>query len=360
VLTSCGSGSREGAGRATGPEGKVLHVYNWADYIGESTIADFGARTGIKVTYDVYDSNEVLETKLLTGKSGYDVVVPAGSFLQRDIPAGVFLKLDKSKLPNLAHMDPRIMRLVEAHDPGNVYAVNYLWGTTGIGYNPDMVEKVLGTRTIDSWSAVFDPAIASKLAECGIEMLDSAGDVFSLVRLYLGLELNSESTADLEAVEAVLTRVRPYVRHFDSSRYVNDLANGEVCVAIGWSGGVLQARSRGAQAARPVEIAYAIPREGAPIWFDMMAIPADAPNPDEAHAFVNFLMEPQVIAGVTNKVGQPSGNADALPYVDEKLRTDRAVYPSDEDMKRLHTYGAPSEEYTRNYTRAWMRIRTGQ
>lgn len=342
-----------------GPVDKVLHVYNWADYVGESTIKDFEVRTGIKVTYDVYDSNDMLETKLLTGRTGYDVVGPSSVFLARGISADVFQKLDKSKLPNLANMDPEIMRGVAEHDPGNEYSVVYLWGTTGIGYNPTMVEKALGTRTIDSWATVFDPAQASRLAQCGIAILDSA-EVMTLVFLYLGIELNSKRPEDIAAAEAVLLKVRPYVRYFHSSRYVEDLAAGEICLAIGWSGGVFQATSRGARAARPTEIMYSIPSEGAPIWFDTLAIPADAPNPDAAHAFINYVMDPAVIAGVTNVVGQANGNRAAYALVREDLRNSPAVYPDQDVMRRLHAYQSYSLEEMRGLNRSWTRVRNGQ
>lgn len=360
LLTACGAGEEQAAGPSSGSPGNVLHVYNFADYIGESTIRDFESRTGIKVSYDVYDSNELLSTKLLTGNSGYDVVFPSGWYIRRDLPAGVFLELDKSKLPNLANLDPAIMKFAETYDPGNRHAVVYLWGTTGIGYNADMVEKALGTRAIDSWSAVFDPAVASRLAGCGIAMLDSGGDILALAKLYLGLDMNSQAPADLAAAKAVVMGVRPYVRYFDSSRYVSDLATGEICVAVGWVNGMYQARTRGAQAATPVEIAYALPKEGAPVWFDFVAIPIDAPSQDQAHAFLNYLMEPDVIAAVTNTVGQPNGNVAALRFVDTAIRDDANLYPTEDVMRRLHTYAPYSDDYVRQTNRAWTQIKSGQ
>ncbi len=360
LLTACGSGQEQPAIPVSGPRSGALHVYNFADYIGESTIRDFETRTGIKVTYDVHDSNELLSTKLLTGNSGYDVVFPSGWYIRRDLPAGVFLKLDKSKLPNLANLDPTIMKFAETYDPGNQHAIVYLWGTTGIGYNPDMVEKALGTRTIDSWAAVFDPAVASRLADCGIAMLDSGGDMLSLAKLYLGLDMNSQSPADLTAAIAVLMGVRPYIRYFDSSKYVSDLATGEICVAVGWVSGVYQARTRGAQAATPVEVVYAIPKEGAPVWFDFVAIPVDAPNPEQAHAFLNYLMEPEVVADISNVVGQPNGNAAALRFVDRAIRDDPNLYPTSDVMRRLHTYAPYSDDYVRQMNRAWTQIQSGQ
>ena len=359
LLAACGGGG-DGKGGTIAAEERVLHVFNWADYIGKNTIADFEAKTGIKVTYDTYDSNEVLETKLLTGHTDYDIVVPTQTFMERQIKAGVFQRLDKSKLPNLSNMDPDIMRRVAVSDPGNEYSINYMWGTTGIGYNPRMVEKALGTDRIDSWSALFDPQTASKLAKCGITMLDAPEDVFDSVRIYQGHDPNSEKAEDLAEAEALLMKVRPYVRYFHSSQHVNDLASGEICVSLSWSGLIYQARSRGAAAATPVDVAYAIPKEGADIWFDMMAIPADAPHPGNAHVFLNFLMDPRVIAGVSNDVVYANGNAASLPFVNAELRDDPSVYPADEVRERLFTPVAHSPEFSREQNRAWTRVKTGQ
>jgi len=359
-LAACG-GKKEGEEAAAAqPEEKVLFVYNWSDYIGETTIADFEAKTGIKVTYDMFDSNEVLETKLLAGRTGYDVVVPSASFLERQIKAGVFLKLDKSKLPNLVNMDPEIAKRVALHDPGNEHAINYLWGTTGIGYNPDKVKAALGTDTIDSWAAIFEPANAAKLAKCGIALLDAPSEVMDSVLIYLGRDPNSEKAEDLAAAEAQLMKVREYVKYFHSSQYINDLATGEICVALGWSGDVLQARDRGAEAETPVNVAYAVPKEGAIIWFDMLAIPADAPHPNNAHEFLNFIMEPAVIAGVSNYVAYANGNSASFQLVDESVRTDPSVYPPDEVKQKLHAHLAESQEFSRELNRAWTAVRTGQ
>ena len=361
LLSACGG--KEGGqvtGTAAAPEDKVLFVYNWSDYIGDSTIADFEAKTGIKVTYDVFDSNEVLETKLLAGHTGYDIVVPTAPFLERQIKAGVFLKFDKSKLPNLANMDPEIMAATARHDPGNEHAITYLWGTIGIGYNIDMVKKALGTDTIDSWSAVLDPANAAKLAKCGIAILDAPTDIYGSVAIYRGLDPNSEKLEDLAVVEGTLMKIRPFVKYFHSSQYINDLAAGEICVAVGWNGDVLQARDRGASAAKPVRIAYAIPKEGAINYFDMLAIPADAPHPGNAHAFLNFMMDPAVIAKVTNKVRFANGNIKSLPMVEDVLRNDPNVYPGAEVRARLHPDLAETPVFSRELNRAWTRIRTGQ
>lgn len=360
LLSACGGRQENAAAREQAPEEKILHVYNWADYIGQTTIADFEAKTGIKVTYDTYDSNEVLETKLLTGHTGYDVVFPSQNFLERLNKADVFLKLDKSKLPNLMNMDPEIMRHVAGSDPGNEHSINYMWGTTGIGYNPGMVRQVLGTDRIDSWDALFDPAVASKLAKCGITMLDAPEDVFEAARIYLGLDPNSERAEDLAAAEKLLLRVRPYVRYFHSSQHVNDLASGEICVSLSWTGLILQARNRGAMAATPVEVVNVIPREGATIWFDLVAIPADAPHPGNAHVFLNFLMEPEVIAAVSDDIGYANGNAASLPFISDALKNDPAVYPTDEVRKNLHRSGLKSQEFSREQNRAWTRVKTGE
>jgi len=363
VLTACG-GKKEAeapaAGQAPAPEEKILNVYNWSDYIAEDTIAEFQNATGIQVNYDVFDSNEVLETKLLAGKTGYDVVVPSASFLERQIKAGVFMKLDRAKLPNLANMDPEIMQRVALHDPGNEHAVPYLWGTTGIGYNPAKVKAALGTDTIDSWSAIFEPENAAKLKDCGLVMLDAPTEVFDSALIYLGKDPNSESPEDLAAAEALIMKIRPYVRYFHSSQYINDLANGEICVALGWSGDILQAQARGAEAETPVEVAYAIPSEGAIIWFDMLAIPADAPHPDNAHQFINYLMDPKVIAAISDYVAYANGNAASFELIDEAVRTDPSVYPTPEVKSKLYPSLAESQEYSRLSNRAWTTVRTGQ
>jgi len=361
AMAACGGKAEENkTADAARAEAKIVNVFNWADYIGKDTIADFEAKTGIKVTYDTYDSNEVLETKLLTGHTDYDVVVPTQTFAQRMIKAGVFRKLDKSKLPNLANMDADIMRRVAAGDPGNQYLINYMWGTTGIGYNPQMVKKALGTDRIDSWSALFDPKVAARLAKCGISLLDAPEDVFDSVRIYQGHDPNSESPGDLAEAEALLMKVRPYVRYFSSSQHVNDLASGEICVSLSWSGLIYQARARGATAATPVQVTYAIPGEGADIWFDIVAIPADAPHPDNAQVFLNYLMDPKVIAGVSNEIGYANGNAASLPFVNADLKGDPLVYPPAEVRKRLYTSIAHTPEFSREQNRAWTRVKTGQ
>ena len=360
LLAACEGGNNETVESTDRAEEAVLHVYNWSDYIGKTTIADFESRTGIKVTYDTYDSNEVLETKLLTGRSGYDVVFPTATILGRMAKIGVFLELEKDRLPNLANMDPETMRQVAVYDPGNGHAIPYMWGTTGLGYNPTRVASVLGTESIDSWGAVFDPAIASKLAKCGVTMLDAPEDVIEAAEIYLGTDPGNEDLQELAVAEALVAKARPHVRSFDSNQHLNALASGEICVALSWSNLMLQARDRGAAATRPVALRYVIPSEGAPLWFDTAAIPADAPHPENAHRFLEFLMEPEVIATISNEIGTANGNIASLPFVTASLRTDPSVYPAADVRERLHISQERSPQYSRELNRAWTRIKTGQ
>jgi len=304
-----------------------VHVYNWSDYIEPSLLKKFEKETGIKVVYDTFDSNEVLETKLLAGHTGYDVVVPSGTFLARQIKAGVFMKLDKSKLPNLKNVWPMIARQLDRYDPGNQYAVNYMWGTTGIGYNVDKVKEVLGPDApVDSWSLVFDPENMKKLQKCGVHFLDAPAEVIPAALNYIGENPDSKDPAVLKKAQPVLEAVRPYVRKFHSSEYINALANGEICVAIGWSGDVLMARDRAAEADNGVRIEYSIPKEGAVLWFDNMAIPADAPNPDAAHKFINFMLDAKNAAAATNYVFYANGNLASQKYIDKEVLDDPAIY----------------------------------
>ena len=340
---------------------KVVHVYNWSDYIAEDTIAKFEAETGYKAVYDVYDSNEVLEAKLLAGNSGYDVVVPTSQFLQRQVAAGVYQALDKSKLPNLANMDPELMEAAAAYDPDNEHSVIYMWGTTGIGYNVEKVRERLGDDApVDSWKLLFDPEYASKLADCGIALLDSATDVLPSALAYLGLDPTSKDAGEFEKAAELLAGVRPYIRYFHSSQYINDLANGEICVALGFSGDVFIAAARAEEAGNGIEVAYAVPQEGALQWFDLMGIPADAPNPDGALAWINFMMEPQVTADITNYVWYASANKEAMPQIDPEIRDDPAIFPPAEVVEKLFPAVVYDPRTERAITRMWTAIRTGQ
>ena len=364
-LAGCGKKTETPGTAAPGPapaatEEKVLNVYNWSDYIDPKVIEDFTAATGIKVTYDVFDSNEVLETKLLTGNSGYDVVVPSAYFLERQIAAGVFRKLDKSRLPNLANMDPELQSRAAAHDPGNEHGVVYMWGTTGIGYDAAKVKAIMPDAPVDSWSLVFDPAIVAKFKACGVSVLDDPTDIVATVLLWLGKDPNSQSPEDLKLAEEKLLAIRPFIRTIHSSQYIEDLANGEVCIAVGYSGDVLQAQDRAEEAGKKAEIEYSIPREGALMWFDTLAIPADAPHPGNAHAFINYLMRPDVAAANSNLVYYANANAAATSLVDEELRSDPGIYPTPEVKARLQPNLSKSADFTRLLNRSWTRFTTGR
>ena len=339
---------------------KVLHVYNWSDYIAEDTLSNFQDATGIKVVYDVFDSNETLEAKLLSGNSGYDVVVPSSQFLGKQIKAGVFQKLDKSKLPNWQNLNPDLMKALENNDPGNEHAFPYLWGTTGIGYNVDKVKEVLGVDTIDSWDVVFKPENIEKLKACGVSMLDAPDEVYAAALHYLGLPPNPTSTEDVAKAEELLLSVRPHITYFHSSKYISDLANGDICVAVGWSGDVFQAQARAEEAGNGVNIAYTIPKEGAAAWFDMMAIPADSKNVEAAHTFLNFILTPEVITPITNYVAYPNGNAASTPLVDEEIRNNPGIYPTEEASKKLYTFAQLSPSVQRAVTRSWTKVKSGR
>jgi putrescine transport system substrate-binding protein len=339
---------------------RTVNVYNWSDYIDPKMLENFTKETGIKVTYDTYDNNEIVETKLLAGKSGYDIVVPSGPFLQRLIKAGVFRKLDKSKLPNLKHMWPEVMQRLEAFDPGNQHAVNYMWGTTGIGINVAKVKERLGNMPLNTWDIVMKPELASKLKDCGIHMLDSPEDVFPGILNYLGLNPDSKKEEDLKRAGDALFRIRSNIQKFHSSEYINALANGDICMAVGYSGDVLQAKKRAEEAKNGVEIQYLIPREGALMWFDSMAIPADAKNVAEAHEFINYMMRPEVAAANTNFVSYASGNLAAKDKVDPEILNNPGVYPDEATFKRLFTNTAYDDRSQRTVTRLWTRVKTGR
>jgi putrescine transport system substrate-binding protein len=339
---------------------KVVNVYNWSDYIDESILEDFTKETGIKVVYDVFDSNEILETKLLAGGSGYDVVVPTGSFLARQIQAGVFQKLDKSKLPNLSNMWDVVSERTAKYDPGNDYSINYMWGTVGLGYNTKKVQDALGIDKIDSWDVFFNPDKLAKLADCGVYVLDSPTDVFPTEFRYLGIDPETTSADDFAKAEEVMMKIRPFIRKFHSSEYINALANGDICLAVGWSGDVFQARDRAAEADQGVVVDYVVPKEGAEMWFDQMAIPADAPHPDEAHAFLNYIMKPEVIAKASNYVYYANGNKASQEFIDKDVIDDPAIYPDAETLGKLFTVSPYDPKTQRIVTRTWTKIVTGQ
>jgi putrescine transport system substrate-binding protein len=350
------------AGVAVAPaQQRVVNVYNWSDYIDPAVLKEFTQETGIKVVYDTFDANETLETKLLAGHSGYDVVVPTAYFLERQIKAGVFQKLNKSKLPNLVNAWPEIAKRLAAYDPGNQYAVNYMWGTTGIGYNVKAMQARLGPNAkVDSWDVVFKPELLAKFKDCGIHMLDSADDIMPAALHYLGLDPNSTQQADLERATDLLLTIRPFVRKFHSSEYLNALAGGEICFVVGWSGDIKQAENRAKEAKNGVEIGYAIPKEGAQMWFDNLAIPKDAPHPAEALAFINYLLKPEVAAKNSNFVSYANGNLASQKFIDKAVLDDKSVYPDATTLAKLYTIQARGPQAQRLINRLWTKVKTGQ
>lgn len=340
-----------------------VRVYNWSDYIAPETLAKFTERTGIEVIYDVYDSNEVLDAALLSGRSGYDVVVPSNHFFTRQLNAGVYQPLDHELLSNLSNLDAELMVNLEHIDGNSEYSVPYMWGTNGIGYNVERVKQVLGDDApFNSWALLFDPDITSALnaGGCGISLMDSGIEMLPAAMSYLGLNPQSNDSADLEAAGEVITRIRDDITYFHSSRYISDLANGDICVAAGYSGDVFQAAERAEEAGRDFTIAYSIPQEGAELWFDMMAIPADAPNANNAHAFINFILDPEIAAEITDYVRYANPNSAANAYLPEELLSDRAIYPESEVMQNLFVPLEKPQDAQRALTRIWNRVKSGR
>jgi len=351
---------------------RVVNFYNWSDYIAPTVLDEFSKETGIKVRYDTFDSNDTLEAKLLAGKSGYDVVVPTAYFLARQIEAGIFLKLDKTKLPNLVNAWPQIAERLAGYDPGNQYAVNYMWGTTGIGYNVKAARQILGagaaadalpdsldTSLLNSWDDVFDPSRIAKFKNCGVHLLDSSDDIMPAALHYLQLDPNSSDPADLQKAADLLAAIRPYVRKFHSSEYLNALATGEICLVVGFSGDIKQAQKRAAEAKGVVAVGYSIPKEGAQLWFDNFAIPKDAPDPAEAHALIDYLLKPEVAAKNTNFISYANGNLASQKFIDQTILDDRTIYPDAATMAKLYTITAHDQKTQRLINRLWTRIKTG-
>lgn len=352
-LGGCGETSR-----ATGP---VVRVYNWSDYIADDTVAAFERETGIDVVYDVFDSNEVLEAKLLSGASGYDIVVPTSDFLGRQILAGVFQALDRDKLPNYVNLDAGLMELMASYDPGNQYSVPYLWGTTGIGYNVEMVAERLGDVPVDSIDIFFNPEYLARLADCGVAVLDAPSELFPAVLNYLGYDPNIQDPELYKTVARdALLAIRPYILYFHSSQYINDLANGDICFVFGWSGDILQAKARAEEARNGVNIEYVIPREGALLWVDTLAIPVGARNVDNAHRFIDYLLRPAVIAEISNYVQYANGNTASLPLLDAAVRDDPGIYPPPEVRAKLFPNKVTPPRLDRVATRVWTQVKTGR
>ncbi|WP_408734338.1 polyamine ABC transporter substrate-binding protein [Paraburkholderia bannensis] len=337
-----------------------LNVYNWSDYIGKDTIPDFEKQTGIKVKYDNYDGDDTLQAKLLAGSSGYDIVVPTSNYMARQIPAGIYQKLDKSKLPNLANLDPGLMKIISQADPGNQYGAPYAYGTDGMGYNVQAVQKALGTTApVDSWALVFDPENMSKLKSCGVSFLDQAVDVFAATLQYMHKDPNSSNPADYQAAYETLKKVRPYITQFNSSGYINDLANNDICVAFGWSGDVGIAHRRAQDAKRSYEIKFSNAKEGGLIWFDIMGIPKDAPHPEAALAWINYIEDPKVNAGITNEVFYPTPNKAARPFVTASVANDAGVYPPPDVLAKMTMMKALPADILRLENRLWAQLKTG-
>jgi putrescine transport system substrate-binding protein len=340
---------------------RVVNFYNWSNYMAPGVLEDFSKETGIRVVYDTFDANETLETRLLAGKSGYDVVVPTAYFLQRQIAAKIFQKLDRSKLPNLANAWDAVTGRLNTYDPGNQFAANYMWGTTGIGYNVKAARRILGADAkVDSWDIVFKPENLAKFKECGVHMLDSADDILPAALNWLGIDPNSTKQPDLDKAAEAVSRVRSSVRKFHSSEYLSALATGEICLVVGWSGDIIQARARADETKNGVEIGYAVPKEGAQMFFDNLAIPADAPHVAEAHALINYLYRPDVAAKNSNYLGYANGNLASQKQVDPKILNDKTIYPDDAMLQKLFIITARDPATQRVINRLWTRVKTGR
>jgi putrescine transport system substrate-binding protein len=340
-----------------GAQEKLVNVFNWSDYIARDTLAKFTAATGIKVNYDVYDGNEILEAKLLAGKSGYDVVFPSTSpFFAKQLKAGIYRPLDKANIPNAGGLDPKVMAEIAKYDPGNAHGVPYLMAGTGIGYNVKKIKKLMPDAPIGSLAMVFDPNVVQKLKGCGVTVLDSPEEVLSAALAWVGKDPTSQTDADLKAATDVVLKARPSYKYIHSSAYINDLANANICVALGYAGDLVQARKRAREAGRGVEIGIFLPKEGAAFNIDVAAIPKDAPDPAAAHAFIDFLLRPEIIAAITNETGYANAVKAADARVAPELRHDPVVYPPAD--AKLYTIPPAAQGFERTRTRAWTRIKT--
>jgi len=366
LLAACGdrpnSGSATGAGPgADGPAAaRVVNVYNWGDYIAPGVLDEFEAATGIRVNYDIFDSQEMLETKLLAGRSGYDVVVVSGHFLERLVPAGAFRPLDPQQLPGRANLDAELMTKLAQYDPGNAYAVGYTWGTVGIGYDASRLRELAPSAPVDSWSLVYDPAVVQRLGDCGVSIVDSPSDAIGTVLVWLGHDANRPTPAQLQEAERTLLAVRPHLRKIDTGNQINDLAGGTICLMVTWSTQVRVARTRAAEAGVEADFRYVVPKEGSVAWFDSLAIPADAPHPEAAHAFIEFMLRPDIAARNANFIGSATMNAAATPLLDASLRDDPGVYPGAALRDKLQPLRARSQAQSREENRIWARFKTGQ
>jgi putrescine transport system substrate-binding protein len=337
-----------------------LNIYNWTDYIGEHTVANFEKEYNVKVRYDTYDGNEALEAKLVVGNTGYDIVFPSSSFFARQIKAGIYQHLDRSKLTNWSNLDQWVLQQQAAYDPGNAYAVPYMWGTNGVTYNVDMVKERMPDAPLDSLRMVFDPEIVSKFQDCGVSLLDSPEDVFPLALAYMGKDPTSQNPDDIVAATDMLMKIRPYIQVFDSQQYLNALPNGDRCIAMTWSGDYAVAAARAQEAGLKINLAYTVPKEGSNIWFDAMLVPKDAPNKDNAMLFLNYMLRPDVIAECTNYTYYANGNRASWKLILPEILDDPAIYPDKETQQRMFPSVVRNEEVQRVITREWTRLKTGQ
>jgi putrescine transport system substrate-binding protein len=349
-----------GSPDARADEAPVVNVYNWVDYIGAQTVADFQAETGIRVNYDIYESSEIVEAKLLTGATGYDVIVHGGQYSARLIPIGIFRPLDRSLLPSWKGLDPKVLAILENYDPGNVYAAPYMWGSTGFAYNVDLVKERIPDAPLGSGAMIFDPHIMAKLADCGVSFLDSPTDVIPMALVYLGYDANSTDPEEVGAAEAMLLAVRPFVKYFSSARILNDLPNREVCVAMSWSGDYAVARERSAEAGVEIDLAYTVPAEGSVFWFDGLFIPADAPHPENAHRFIDFILRPEVIAAISNQTRYANAIPGSRRLLEPEILADPAIYPTEEVIQRLQLTHTLPPKIERLRTRAFARVKAGR
>jgi putrescine transport system substrate-binding protein len=359
TLVALGGGLAMPYVRPSWAQAGTVNVYNWADYIGETTIADFEAETGIGVVYDLYASSEEMQAKMLAGSTGYDVVLMAGITLPQFITAGVYQKLDRARLPNFANLDPAILKIVEGYDPGNLYGVPYMWGSVGFAFNVDMIRERLPDADLTDLATIFDPANAEKLADCGISILDSPTDIGFMVLSYLGLDPNTAGAAEYAKMAAAFAPIRPYIATFDNSNYLTAIPNGELCVINSWSGDYGVAKARADEAGIDLNLEYHVPKSGAPAWFDLWCMPADAPNVDNAYLFTDYLMRPEVIAACTNFTGYANANAASTPFIDPAIAADPAIYPDAETLTRMYTTQPQTEEQDRDINRAWAQIKAG-
>jgi putrescine transport system substrate-binding protein len=362
ALPGCGrtGGAAPHPDTARTDDGRVVDLYNWADYIAPSTAQEFQERTGIRLRVSTFETNETLESRLMTGDSGYDVVVPTAPYLQRQIRGGAYRPLDKKLLPNLANLDPALMERVALNDPDNAHSVIYMWGTYGIGYNVSEVREALGGPPPDGWGLFFDPDYASRLQHCGIGTIDAPAGVIRLVLKYLGRDPNAPGPGDLEDAERVLLRIRPFIRTINTTNVIESMANGDLCIALGYNGDFVQARNRAREAKNGIQIAFLLPREGSLLWFDMLAIPRNAPHAANALALINFLMDPHVIAAISNYIGFANANIAATPFLDPSIASDPIVFPTPEQRRRLFVQAEDSPDQARALTRIWEKFKTGQ